>query len=103
MRIVGTIIGDDADRVIEVDGVRCRLRESLRVANHSPDGFCWGYAGSGPAQAALAILMTQMPTEDALRLHQRFKFDHVARWPIDSPVDVEVDLNAWIQSQRAVQ
>jgi len=23
--------------------------------NHSPDGFEWGYGGSGPAQLALAI------------------------------------------------
>jgi len=27
-----------------------------RVRNHSPDGFEWGYGGSGPAQLALAIL-----------------------------------------------
>jgi uncharacterized protein DUF6166 len=25
--------------------------------NHSPDGFSWGYAGSGPTQLALAMLM----------------------------------------------
>ena len=30
---------------------------SQRVKNHSPDGFNWGYAGSGPAQLALAILL----------------------------------------------
>jgi hypothetical protein len=26
------------------------------IVNHSPTGFSWGYAGSGPAQLALAIL-----------------------------------------------
>jgi hypothetical protein len=26
------------------------------LVNHSPTGFSWGYAGSGPAQLALAIL-----------------------------------------------
>jgi hypothetical protein len=30
---------------------------SLRHRNHSPDGFEWGYHGSGPAQLALAILL----------------------------------------------
>lgn len=26
------------------------------LVNHSPDGFAWGYGGSGPAQLALALL-----------------------------------------------
>src|SRR5262245_20531069 len=26
------------------------------LRNHSPDGYEWGYAGSGPAQLALALL-----------------------------------------------
>ncbi len=32
------------------------LGPRLDLANHSPDGFSWGYGGSGPAQLALAIL-----------------------------------------------
>src|SRR5947208_14776729 len=28
-----------------------------KINNHSPDGFSWGYGGSGPAQLALAILL----------------------------------------------
>ena len=42
--------------------------------NHSPDGFEWGYAGSGPAQLALAIL-AQHTLDDryAVRRHQDFK------------------------------
>ena len=31
----------------------------LNVRNHSPTGFAWGYGGSGPAQLALAILITE--------------------------------------------
>jgi hypothetical protein len=27
----------------------------LEIINHSPDGFEWGYGGSGPAQLALAL------------------------------------------------
>ena len=36
----------------------------LELRNHSPAGFAWGYAGSGPAQLALAILLdaTGSPT-----------------------------------------
>lgn len=49
--------------------------------NHSPDGFEVGYCGSGPAQLALAILADCLGDQDnlAIRLHQRFKFDVIAK------------------------
>jgi hypothetical protein len=57
---------------------------SLRLFNHSPTGFEWGYAGSGPAQLALAILADLLgDAAEALRLHQEFKFLVVARLPYD--------------------
>jgi Family of unknown function (DUF6166) len=58
------------------------LRRRGDLANHSPTGFEWGYAGSGPAQLALAILADA--TGDgalALSLHQRFKAAVVQRLP----------------------
>ena len=39
------------------------LDPRTELVNHSPDGFQWGYGGSGPAQLALAILA------DALARH----------------------------------
>lgn len=59
-----------------------RPEPSQRLYNHSPDGFEWGYGGSGPAQLALAILYDF--TEDrrvALQWYQDFKREHVAGWP----------------------
>jgi len=45
------------------------------LVNHSPTGFSWGYAGSGPAQLALAILADYFGCSHAARaLHQLFKF-----------------------------
>lgn len=35
---------------------RTPLDPKLKLVNHSPTGFSWGYGGSGPAQLALAIL-----------------------------------------------
>jgi hypothetical protein len=32
------------------------LQERLDLWNHSPTGLEWGYAGSGPAQLALALI-----------------------------------------------
>lgn len=55
--------------------------ESLKVWNHSPDGFQWGYAGSGPAQLALALLLDATGDRHfSSRRHQAFKFDYVANW-----------------------
>lgn len=51
----------------------------LKLFNHSPTGFEWGYSGSGPAQLALAILADALrDPERAVRLHQDFKFKVIA-------------------------
>ena len=58
------------------------LDPRLDLANHSPTGLSWGYAGSGPAQCALALLAHA--TDDnqrALKSYQRFKARVVARLP----------------------
>lgn len=53
-------------------------RHDLR--NHSPDGFQWGYGGSGPAQLALALLCDALGDDKAaVRLYQRFKFGVIAQ------------------------
>lgn len=51
--------------------------------NHSPTGFEWGYADSGPAQLALAVLADAVGAEDALFLYRRFKFEVIASLPTD--------------------
>lgn len=56
-------------------------KESQDVINHSPDGFQWGYGGSGPAQLALAILLRFCSKEEAVRLHHAFKWDVIAKLP----------------------
>jgi len=47
-------IVDRGERFVLVNGKDLNPRSDLM--NHSPDGFNWGYGGSGPAQLALAIL-----------------------------------------------
>ncbi|MCK4554525.1 hypothetical protein KAU19_06245, partial [Candidatus Parcubacteria bacterium] len=44
-------------RTVWLDGYQLSPKKSQLVINHSPDGFAWGYGGSGPAQLALAILI----------------------------------------------
>lgn len=54
---------------------------SQKLRNHSPDGFQWGYSGSGPSQLSLALLLdvTGNP-ELAQSYYQDFKFNTVASW-----------------------
>jgi hypothetical protein len=82
--------------VVTVDGRR--LKPRLDLFNHSPTGFEWGYGGSGPAQLALAILADHCTdTQEALNLHQRFKWSVVAElpdsgWRLDSwDIDAAID------------
>lgn len=67
---------------VEEEGKPTRpLPLRLDLRNASPTGFAWGYAGSGPAQLALALLADATGNDAlALRLHQRFKFAQVATW-----------------------
>jgi len=57
-------------------------RPSQELRNHSPDGFSWSYAGSGPAQLSLAILLDYTGDEElALAHYQEFKCCIVAALP----------------------
>jgi len=59
-----------------------RLNPRLDLWNYSPTGFEWGYAGSGPAQLALAVLADHLGNdEQALNLYQRFKWAVVVELP----------------------
>lgn len=53
-------------------------KKSQAVYNHSPDGFSWGYYGSGCAQLALAVLLELTDKETAVQNYQRFKQDVIA-------------------------
>jgi len=56
------------------------LDPRLDLWEHSPDGFEWGYGGSGPAQLALALLADHLGDDElAMALHQDFKLAVVAK------------------------
>lgn len=90
-----------------VDGRSVKLKPSLKVWNHSPSGFEAGYAGSGPAQLALAILMMFTDNATASRLHQFFKFDYLAdsKFNADNAdsFEINVDIEAWIKEALIAQ
>jgi len=55
------------------------------VINHSPNGFEWGYGGSGPAQLALALSCDALDGDvrRARRVYQDLKWRLVSRWDQD--------------------
>lgn len=102
MRIEGRWNGGDAaeTHTVIVDGARLSPARSLRVWNHSPTGFAWGYGGSGPAQLALALLLRAgLKPRRATALHQRLKSEFVAALPFERDFEVDFDLAGWVARQ----
>lgn len=64
---------------------RYKLNPRQDLANHSPDGFNWGYNGSGCAQLALALLADCTGNDKlALRYYQQFKEIFIANIGADT-------------------
>jgi hypothetical protein len=99
----GTRYGDGGQRVqVQVEeGKRITtLNPRNDLWNHSPDGFQWGYGGSGPAQLALALLVDATGDDRlAVRLHQPFKWQFVASLG-DSWTMTEDEIMRWIKSYQ---
>lgn len=54
------------------------------IRDHSPTGFEWGFAGSGPAQLALALVADACGRRLAISsIYQKVKFRLVAHLPHD--------------------
>lgn len=80
------VLSDNPEPQIWATGELFKFRvidARLDLAKHSPTGYGWGYAGSGPAQAALAIVADALRGDDAraLRVYQLFKVEVLAGLP----------------------
>ncbi len=71
-------LNGDKERNVWLDGEKLDPKPSQKVYNHSPDGFNWGYCGSGPSQLALAIMLKLTGKSDG---YQDLKFDVIAKIP----------------------
>lgn len=92
------VSGRATDRSVKINGVRIREDVSQRIRNHSPDGFNWGYGGSGPAQLALAICVELYGEEVAVAMYQKFKFAVIGRLPIDEDFEITFERNDDIET-----
>jgi len=84
----------------EASGLRTNVPRL--VYRHSPDGFNFGYGGSGAADLALNLLLFVCSrTQDAERLYQKFKRRFVAG---ATGVRLEVmpeEVEAWLRENGA--
>lgn len=91
--------GEWVTEKVWLNGKRLYLGKSQRVWNHSPNGFNWGYEGSGPAQLALAVLLELVPQDKAVELHQEFKRDVIAAL-VQDDFEVSVNLGRWLEEKE---
>ena len=68
-----------------------------QVVKHSPTGMSWGYGGSGPADLALTI-MTMFGYPE---LYQDFKWEIVAKLPLEKFTLSKSDIQQWIKKKIA--
>ena len=97
------IRGEGKTRKVWIDGRPLRPEKSQRVWNHSPDGFSWGYEGSGPAQLALAVLMSLTDIRTAVQNHQEFKRNVISRFPFEEDFDSDVNVSQYLDTHETVQ
>ncbi len=71
---------------------------------HSPAGFEWGYAGSGPADLALNILLICCCTRFEAELwHQDFKSKFIVNVPKEGGIIHKAKIMNYIDQQRLKQ
>jgi len=78
-----------------LNGEKLTPTKSQEVWDHSPDGFNWGYGGSGPAQLALAILLELTDKQVAIDNHQKFKNDIIAEIA-NTDFSTEINMDKYI-------
>jgi Family of unknown function (DUF6166) len=90
------IFGDCKVWKQEADGHDTLLPPRNEVRNHSPDGFNWGYGGSGPAQLALALLLDVVDRYIAEALYQEFKWKVISLKTADIWVITQGQIQQWV-------
>jgi len=90
-----------SEAIVTVNG-----RPLKHIVRHSPTGFNWGYAGSGPADTALSILtdVFEGNVELADIFYFDFKVDFVSTWDDDWKI-TEGEIDDWLKNRvgRGIQ
>lgn len=92
------ITGNSGTNNVFINKVLLDPTPSQMLYNHSPDGFAWGYGGSGPSQLALALLLHFTDKDFAQRHYQHFKADIIAKLPQTSFEIEEATVTDWTKT-----
>ena len=85
------------------NGITLLPDDSLKLRNHSPGGFEWGYLGSGPAQLALALLLDVTGDGEIAQAHyQDFKSEVVCGWVNSWEITTE-EIQQWIAASEELK
>jgi len=74
----------------------CGIYALPHVNRHSPDGFGWGYNGSGPSDLALSILTDLIGLERAEARYMEFRNSVIALLPEDGFRIPEESIRIWL-------
>jgi hypothetical protein len=85
-----TLKGEYPSREVWLDDKWLDPAPSQKIHNHSPDGFNWGYVGSGPSQLALAIMHKITGKADG---YSELKWNLIAKLPQGKSFQVSYKLN----------
>ena len=97
------IKGHWGSRQVTIDNQPLAEFKSQNIRNHSPDGFCWGYGGSGPAQLALALMLEATgDAQMAQQLYQSFKAEVIAALPQADFVLSGKQISDWLMKQNGL-
>ena len=78
-----------------------KLRPLPHVVRHSPDGFEWGYGGSGPADLALSLLTHAVGERLADKHYQTLKREYIATLIRESGFSLrQGTLRDWVKRQE---
>lgn len=95
-------IKDFGDVVCSRDGNGIKTNVPRRIIRHSPDGFEWGYMGSGPSDFALNILSVYIGQKEAQGggLYQSFKLEFVAKLPTEGGTIKQKNVFRWLNKVK---
>ena len=73
----------------------------IELKNHSPMGLSWGYNGSGPAQASLAVLCDFTKDDEfSLKYYMDFKNDVICQLPRKDCVIKYSKIQQWVNLKK---
>lgn len=81
------------------DGEEEQLDPKFDEVRHSPDGFQWGYRGSGPSQLSFALLADTHGVNIAHDMYKQFMKDVIASFTQgDDFVLSEGEIHEWVST-----